>query len=160
MIAFIPLHAGETINPGLSLKLEFGISQLVSIRLDRFKTRAMHFPKKRDERENWYATGNFRQERLWRSSSVTRLDSESIFQQQFLVNTMEMTAAIRYILSAAQSLGSQDYYKMSRRMIIGLAGVLFCKNEQAYTKWIIVCSEENTYLDACGRYRRSQSNSR
>ena len=30
-----------------------------------------------------------------------------------LVNTMEMTAAIQYILTAAQSLGSQDYYKKS-----------------------------------------------
>ena len=33
--------------------------------------------------ENWYATGNFEQERLWGSSVVKRLDSESIFQQQF-----------------------------------------------------------------------------
>ena len=33
--------------------------------------------------ENWYTTGNFGQERLWGSSVVTRLDSESIFQQQF-----------------------------------------------------------------------------
>ena len=32
--------------------------------------------------------------------------------------------------------------------ILGLAGVLFYANEQAHTKWIIVCSEENTYLDA------------
>ena len=63
-----------------------------------------------------------------------------------MVNTMEMTAAIQYILTAAQSLGSQDYYKKSRMTILGLAGVLFC--EQAQRKWIIVCSEENTYLDA------------
>ena len=48
-----------------------------------------------------------------------------------LVNTMEMTAAIQYILTAAQSLGSQDYYKKSRMTILGLAGVLFCENEQA-----------------------------
>ena len=60
---------------------------------------------------------------------------------------MEMMAAIRYILTAAQSLGSQDYYKKSRRMILGLAGVLFSENEQAYTKWIIVRFEENVYLD-------------
>ena len=64
------------------------------------------------------------------------------------MNTIEITAAILYILTAAQSLGSQDYYKKSRMMILGLAGVLFCENEQAQTKWIIVCSEENTYLDA------------
>ena len=48
-----------------------------------------------------------------------------------LVNTMDMTAAIQYILIAAQSLGSQVYYKKSRITILGLAGVLFCKNEQA-----------------------------
>ena len=48
-----------------------------------------------------------------------------------LVNTMDMTAAIRYILAAAQFLGSQVYYKKSRMMILGLAGVLFCENEQA-----------------------------
>ena len=42
-----------------------------------------------------------------------------------------MTAAIQYILTAAQSLGSQDYFKRSRMTILGLAGVLFCENEQA-----------------------------
>ena len=45
-----------------------------------------------------------------------------------LVNTIDITAAIQYILTAAQSLGSQVYYKKSRRMILGLAGVLFCEN--------------------------------
>ena len=34
---------------------------------------------------------------------ITRSDSESIFQQQ-LVNTMDMTAANQYILTASQSL--------------------------------------------------------
>ena len=33
--------------------------------------------------ENWYATGNFGQERLWGRIVVTRSDGESIFQQQF-----------------------------------------------------------------------------
>ena len=61
---------------------------------------------------------------------------------------MEMTAAIQYILTAAQSLRSQDYYKRSQITILGLAGVLFCQNEQAQTKWIIVCFEENSYWDA------------
>ena len=71
------------------------------------------------------------------------------FSSNSLVNTMEMTAAIQYILTAvAQSLGSQDYCKKSRVTILGLAGVLLCENEQAQTKWIIVCTEENTYLDA------------
>ena len=63
---------------------------------------------------------------------------------------MEMTAAIQYILTAAQSLGSQNYYKKSQMTMLGLAGVLFCENEQAQTKWIIVCSEEDTYLDTYG----------
>ena len=52
------------------------------------------------------------------------------FSSNSLVNTMEMMAASQYILTAAQSLGSQDYYKMSRMTILGLAGVLFCENEQ------------------------------
>ena len=60
---------------------------------------------------------------------------------------MAMTAAIRYILTAAQSLGSQDYHKKSQRMTLVLAGVLFGENEQAKTKWIIVCFEENTCFD-------------
>ena len=33
------------------------------------------------------------------------------FSSNSLVNTMDMTAAIQYILTAAQSLGSQVYYK-------------------------------------------------
>ena len=53
------------------------------------------------------------------------------FSDNSLVNTMAMTAAIQYILAAAESLGSQDYYKKSRMTILGLAGVLFCENEQA-----------------------------
>ena len=44
---------------------------------------------------------------------------------------MEMTAAIQYILTAAQSLGSKDYYKKFQMTILGLAGVLFCENEKA-----------------------------
>ena len=54
------------------------------------------------------------------------------FSSNSLVNSMDMTAAIQYILTAAQSLGSQVYYKKSRMTILGLAGVLFCENEQAY----------------------------
>ena len=54
------------------------------------------------------------------------------FSSNSLVNTMEMTAAVQYILATAQSLGSQDYYKKSRMTILRLAGrVLFCENEQA-----------------------------
>ena len=54
-----------------------------------------------------------------------------VFSSNILVNTMDMTAAIQYILTAAQSLGPQVYYKRSRMTILGLAGVLFCENEQA-----------------------------
>ena len=54
------------------------------------------------------------------------------FSSNSFVNTMDMTAAIKYILTAAQSLGSQDYYRKSRMTILGLAGVLlFCENDQA-----------------------------
>ena len=52
------------------------------------------------------------------------------FSSNSLVNTMEMTAAIQYNLTAAQFLGSQDYYKKSRMTILGLPGVLFCEKEQ------------------------------
>ena len=47
-----------------------------------------------------------------------------------LVNTIDMTAAIQYILTAARSLGSHVYYKKSRMTILRLAGVFFCENEQ------------------------------
>ena len=53
------------------------------------------------------------------------------FSSNSLVNMMDMTAAIQYILTAAQSLGSQVYDKKSRMTILGLAGVLFCENQQA-----------------------------
>ena len=53
------------------------------------------------------------------------------FSSNSLVNTMDMTAAIQYILTAAQLLGSQVYYKKSRMTILGLVGVLFCENKQA-----------------------------
>ena len=53
------------------------------------------------------------------------------FARDILVETMEMTAVIRYILTATQSFGSQGCYKKSRMTILGLAGGLFCQNEQA-----------------------------
>ena len=43
---------------------------------------------------------------------------------------MEMTAVIQYILTSVQLFGSQDYYNKSLMTILGLAGVLFCENEQ------------------------------
>ena len=54
-----------------------------------------------------------------------------VFSSNSLMNTMDMTAAIQYIVTAAQLLGSQVYYKKSRMTILGLAGVLFCQNEKA-----------------------------
>ena len=53
------------------------------------------------------------------------------FSNNSFVNTMGMTTAIEYILTAAQSLGSQDYYRKSRMTILELASVLFFENEQA-----------------------------
>ena len=52
------------------------------------------------------------------------------FSSNSFVNTMDMTAANKYILTAAQSLGSQDYYRKSRMTILGLAGVLFYENDR------------------------------
>ena len=46
------------------------------------------------------------------------------------MNTMEMTAAIQSILTAAQSLGSQDYYKKSLMTILGLADVKTSRHRQ------------------------------
>ena len=56
---------------------------------------------------------------------------ERAFFSNSLVNTMDMTTAIQYILTAAQSLGSKVYYKKSRMTILGLAGVLLCEDGQA-----------------------------
>ena len=72
---------------------------------------------------------------LGRSGSKTALQLQlrtaKAFSSNSLVKTMEMTAVVRYILTAAQSFGSQDYYKKSRMTILELAGVLFWENEQA-----------------------------
>ena len=56
---------------------------------------------------------------------------ERAFFSNSLLNTMDMTVAIQYTLTAARSLGSQVDYKKSRMTILGLAGVLFCENEHA-----------------------------
>ena len=87
---------------------------------------------------------------LWARATLRQLQGRiaRAFSSKRLVNTMEMKVAFRYILTAAQTLGSQGYYKKSQMKILGNAGVLFYENEQAQTKWIIVCTEENTYLDA------------
>ena len=57
----------------------------------------------------------------------------------------EMTAIIQYVLTSAQLFGSQDYYNKSlMMMILGLAGVIFCKmsrhgqNELSFVPKIIL----------------------
>ena len=84
----------------------------------------MHFPIKRDERTGMQRAtlgkSGFEAAPKLQGRIVTAFCSNS------LVNTIEMIAAIRYILTVAQSSGSQDYYKKSRRMILRLGGVLFC----------------------------------
>ena len=51
------------------------------------------------------------------------------FFSNSLVNTMDMTAAIQYILTAAQSLDAQVYYKKSRMTILGLAPSTSCRKK-------------------------------
>ena len=102
---------------------------LSSSRPERFKTRAAHFPVWRDGRTGMQrATFG-----ISGSEAASQLQGRiaRAFSSNSLVNTMDMTAAIQYILTVAQSLGSQVYYKKSRMTILGLAGVLFCENEQA-----------------------------
>ena len=120
--------------------------QLEWVEPERFKTRAAHFPIWRDERIG------MQRAILGKSGSEAAPQLQVRIARAFfsnsLVNTMVMTVAIQYILTAAQLLSSWDYYTKSLKTILGRTGVLFCENEQAQTKWIIVCSEENTYLDA------------
>ena len=94
-----------------------------------FKTRATHFPIQPDGR-----TG-MQRATLGKSSSEAASQLQGriakAISSNSLVNTMDMTDAIQYILTAAKSIGSQVYYKKFRMTIFGLAGVLFCENEQA-----------------------------
>ena len=96
---------------------------------ERFKTRATHFPMQRDGRSG------MQRATLGKSGSeaVSQLQGRiaRAFSSNSLVNTMDMTAAIQYILTAALSLDSQVYYKKPRMTILGLADGLLCENEQA-----------------------------
>ena len=93
---------------------------------ERFKTRAAHFPILRNRR-----TG-MQRATFGKSGSKAALQLQGriarAFSNKSFVNTMDMTAAIKYILTAAQSLSSQDYYRKSRMTILGLDGVLFYEN--------------------------------
>ena len=68
---------------------------------------------------------------LGKSGSEAASQLQGRIVRAFSSNSLDMTAAIQYILTAAQLLGSQVYYKKSLMSILGLAGVLFCENEQA-----------------------------
>ena len=72
---------------------------------------------------------------LWARAALRQLRGHNVEQREYLAatvwaKTQEMTAVIQYILTSAQSFGPQDYYNKSLMMILGLAGVLFCENEQ------------------------------
>ena len=68
---------------------------------------------------------------LGKSGSKTASQLQGRTAKVFSSNSLEMTVAIQYILTATQSFGSQDYCKKSRMMILGLVGVLFLEKEQA-----------------------------
>ena len=73
---------------------------------------------------------------LWARPGLRQVRSYKVeiaraLSSNILVNTMDMIAAIQYILTAAQSLGSQVYYKRSQLTRIWLDSVLFCENKQA-----------------------------
>ena len=81
----------------------------------------------------WYAEGTLGKSGSEAVEAASQLQGRiaRAFSSNSLVNTMDMTATIQYNLTATQSLGSQVYHKKSRMTILGLAGVLFCENEQA-----------------------------
>ena len=67
------------------------------------------------------------------AASQSQGRTDRAFSRNSLVNTLDMTVTIKYILTAVQSLGSQDYHRKFRMTILGLAGVLFYENDQAQT---------------------------
>ena len=73
---------------------------------------------------------------FWARAALRQLRSHEVEPARVscsnsLAKTQEMTAVIQYILtSLAQSFGYQGYYNKSLMTILGLAGVLFCENEQ------------------------------
>ena len=64
----------------------------------------------------------------WATLGKSGSEAASLLQGQ-IVRAFSVTAAIQYILTGAQSLGSQIYYKKSQMTTLGLAGVLFCDND-------------------------------
>ena len=57
-------------------------------------------------------------------SEAASHDGARAFSSSSLVKSMEITAVIQYILTAAQSFGSQEYCNMS--MIMMLGHILVC----------------------------------
>ena len=85
------------------------------------------------------------------SKAVSQLQGRiaRAFSSNSLVNTMDMTDAIQYILTAAQSLGSQIYHKKSRMTILGawwciilrkLAGIDKMDYHMFRRKYLLRCS--------------------
>ena len=93
----------------------------------------------------WYATGNFGHEQIWGSSAVTRSYSESIFSNS-LVNTMEMRAAIQYILTAAQLLGSQDYHKVLNSDTWACWSIILPNEQYRRNGWSYVLTKILTWM--------------
>ena len=67
---------------------------------------------------------------LGKSGSEAASQLEGRIARVFSSKTMKITAVIQYILTSAESFGSQDHYNKSLMTVLGLAGVLFCENEQ------------------------------
>ena len=72
------------------------------------------------------------------------------FSSNRLVNTMDMTAAIQYILTTAQSLGSQAHHKKSRMTILGLVYYSAKTSRHRQNGLSYVPKKILTYLDAQG----------
>ena len=75
------------------------------------------------------------------------------FSSNSLVNTMDMMAAIQYILTAAQSLGSQVDYKMSRMTTLGLAGVSILRKRAGIEKMDYHIFRRKYLLGCSGKLR-------
>ena len=123
---------GHRLRSGSPVTIYPPAAPCVTVKPERFKTRAAQ--------RRTFLYGAMRElvcnGQLWARAPLRQFHSYTLqgriaraLSNSSLVNNMEMMAAIQYILTAAQSLRSQDYFKKSR--ILGLAGVSFCENEQA-----------------------------
>ena len=122
-------HSGSNISTSNANNRAKDIFSFSSIGSEQFKTWVAHFPRLCNGRTGmqWATLGKSGSE----AASQLQGRIGRAFSSNSMVNTMDMTTTIQYILTAAQSLGSRVYNKKSCMTIRGLAGVLFCKNEQA-----------------------------